>query len=91
MPGLAERTERLLHEGDALPVLVDSYRLSLEISVIQTLAFRLTGFLAERDPLSERVHLGGLGVAGTSLLAVINGTARRFRRRARPPVPAAHT
>jgi squalene synthase HpnC len=91
LASLAERTERLLHEGDALPVLVDSYRLGLEISVIQTLAFRLTRFLADRDPLSERVHLGGVGVAGTSLLAVIKGTARRLLRRARSPLPAVHT
>ena len=33
-PGLAKRTKALLHEGDALPVMVEDWRLGLEISVI---------------------------------------------------------
>ena len=66
--GLAKRTEALLREGDALPVLVEDLRLGLEISVIQTLARHLTRMLARRDPLSERVHLGKLGVAGFTFL-----------------------
>jgi len=74
---LAERTGALLQQGDALPNLVEDWRLALEISVIQTLAQRLTRILTKRDPLSERVHLGKLGVAGVSLLAVLKGVARR--------------
>ncbi|HEY1473477.1 MAG TPA: squalene synthase HpnC [Pseudolabrys sp.] len=80
LAGLAERTDVLLHQGDALPSLIEDWRLSLEISVIQTLARHLTGILMIRDPLSERVHLGKLGVAGVSLLAVLKGLTRRAGR-----------
>ena len=77
LAGLAERTGILLQEGDALPNLVEDWRLALEISVIQTLAQHLTRILTRRDPLSERVHLGKLGVAGVSLFAVLKGVTRR--------------
>ena len=88
LAGLAGRTRSLLQQGEILPVLVEDFRLGLEISVIYTLALRLTGMLALRDPLSERVHLGAAAVAGTSLFALLKGAARRVRRRARlaPPV-----
>jgi len=75
--GLAGRTAALLQQGDALPSLVADWRLALEISVIQTLAQRLTRILMQRDPLSERVHLGKLDVTGISLLAVLKGVTRR--------------
>jgi hydroxysqualene synthase len=78
LAGLAERTEVLLEQGEALPVLVSDYRLGLEISVIQTLARHLTHVLARRDPLSERVHVGKLGAAGFGLFALAKGAARRF-------------
>jgi squalene synthase HpnC len=77
LAGLAERTGVLLLHGDALPNLVEDWRLALEISVIQTLAQHLTRILTRRDPLSERVHLGKLGVAGVSLFAVLKGVTRR--------------
>jgi squalene synthase HpnC len=77
LAGLAIRTDALLREGDALPVMIEDWRLGLEISVIQTLAQHLTRILTWRDPLSERVHLGKLGVAGVSLVAVLKGLTRR--------------
>jgi squalene synthase HpnC len=77
LAGLAERTAVLLQQGDALPSLVEDARLALELSVIQTLAQHLTRILIRRDPLSERVHLGKLGVAGVSLLAVLKAVIRR--------------
>ena len=77
LAGLAERTEALLHQGEALPSMVEDGRLALELSVIQTLAQRLTRILTQRDPLSERVHLGKLGVAGISLFAVLKAVIRR--------------
>ena len=77
LAGLAERTGALLQEGDALPNLVEDWRLALEISVIQMLAQRLVRILTKRDPLSERVHLGKLGVARVSLFAVLKGITRR--------------
>lgn len=77
LAGLAERTGVLLQQGDALPNLVEDWRLALEISVIQTLAQHLIRILTKRDPLSERVHLGKLGVAGVSLFAALKGVTRR--------------
>src|SRR5450631_3661882 len=77
LAGLAERTEKLLLEGDALPVMVKDYRLGLELSVIQTLARHITHILAKRDPLSERVHVGKLGAAGFVLLAIAKAMMRR--------------
>jgi hydroxysqualene synthase len=77
LAGLAERAGVLLQQGDALPNLVEDWRLALEISVIQTLAQHLTRILTRRDPLSERVHLGKLGIAGVSLYAVLKGVTRR--------------
>ncbi|MFI4960147.1 MAG: squalene synthase HpnC [Hyphomicrobiales bacterium] len=77
LAGLAERTGALLQEGAVLPNLVKDWRLALEISVIQTLAQYLTRILTRRDPLSERVHLDKLGVAGVSLVAVLKGVTRR--------------
>ena len=81
---LTERTRGLLDDGDVLSVQVESFRLGLEISVIHTLAHKLTGFLLTRDPLSERVHLGKAGVAGMTLLAVLKASVRRM---ARPNLP----
>jgi squalene synthase HpnC len=77
LASLAQRTDALLQQGDVLPSLVQDWRLSLELSVIHTLAQRLTRILMHRDPLSERVHLGKPAVAGISLLAVLKGLTRR--------------
>ena len=87
LAGLAERTEALLQKGEALPGIVEDSRLALELSVIQTLAQRLTRMLMQRDPLSERVHLGKLGVAGISLVAVFKAISHRAGHR-RPTTAA---
>jgi hydroxysqualene synthase len=78
---LAQRTERLLSESDVFPVLINDWRLSLEVSVINTLAHRLTRILMARDPLSERVHLKLPAIAGFSTIAILSGMTRRFGRR----------
>jgi squalene synthase HpnC len=91
LAGLAQRTRSLLRQGDMLPVLVDDFRLGLEISVIYKLALRLTGILAVRDPLSERVHLGAAEVAAVSLFALLRAASRRVLRRSQRPSPAAHS
>ena len=75
---LAQRTKALLHEGEALPVLVEDWRLGLEISVIVALADHIANVLTAHDPLSERVHVGKAGAAGIALLAVLSGTLRRL-------------
>ena len=75
---LAKRTKALLHEGDALSVMVEDRRLGLEIAVIQAFADRIADLLIARDPLSERVHLGKPGMAGIALAAVVRGMLRRL-------------
>ncbi len=78
---LAERTERLLSESDIFPALISDLRLALEVSVINTLAHRLTRILMARDPLSARVHLRLPAVAGLTLVGILSGASRRFGRR----------
>jgi hydroxysqualene synthase len=78
---LAQRTERLLRDSDDFAASINDRRLGLEVSVINTLAHRLTRILMTRDPLSERVHLGAPAVAGLTLLGVVRGTSRRLGRK----------
>jgi squalene synthase HpnC len=78
LAGLAKRTKALLHEGDALPVMVEDRRLGLEISVIVALAARIADMLMARDPLSENVHVGKLGAAGIAIGAMLKGMLRRL-------------
>jgi phytoene/squalene synthetase len=79
--GLAERTERLLTESDVFALLINDGRLGLEVSVINTLAHRLTRLLMTRDPLRDRVHLKIPAAAGLTLIGVLAGTSRRLGRR----------
>jgi len=78
---LAERTGRLLSESDIFSSLIDDWRLGLEVSVISTLAHRLTRILQVRDPLCDRVHLAAPAVAGWTLAGVLAGASRRVGRR----------
>jgi squalene synthase HpnC len=78
---LAERTERLLGESDVFAAMIDDWRLSLEVSVINTLAHRLVRMLKARDPLSERVELHASAIAGLTTVAIIGGLSRRLGRR----------
>jgi hydroxysqualene synthase len=78
---LAVRTERLLGESDVFSGLINEWRLALEVSVINTLAHRLTRILMARDPLSQSVHLPVPAVAGFTLAGVMTGTMARFGRR----------
>ncbi len=78
---LAARTERLLCESDDFSALINDRRLSLEVSVINTLAHRLTKILQKRDPLSQRVHLAKSAVIGLTLRGLLHGAARRFGRK----------
>ncbi|HEY1745829.1 MAG TPA: squalene synthase HpnC [Xanthobacteraceae bacterium] len=83
--GLAERTETLLAESDVFPLLISDRRLALEVSVINTLAHRLTRILKTRDPLGDRVHLSMPAVAGVTLAGIVGGLFRRLS-----PSAAAH-
>jgi phytoene/squalene synthetase len=78
--GLAERTNALLREAGALSPQVRDLRLSLEISVIERLAYRLIAVLLERDPLSQRVHLNAAEIAMTSASGVVRSIAQRSMR-----------
>jgi len=70
LSGLSARTAGLLEESSVFASQIRDFRLAMEVSVIQTLAERLVGMLQQRDPLSERVHLGKAGVAATALLGI---------------------
>jgi squalene synthase HpnC len=76
--GLAERTGIVLEEGAHLPVQIRDTRLSLEIAAIVTLARHFVRLLRTRDPLSENVRLGKLGVAGVGLAGVAKGLFSRI-------------
>lgn len=78
---IAERTERLLGESDIFPTLINDWHLSLEVSVINTLAHRLTRILRKRDPLRDQVHLKVPAVAGLTAIGVLAGASRRLSRR----------
>jgi len=79
---LAARTADLLRDGYPLPDQIRDFRLSLEISVIHTLADRLVRILMVRDPLRDKVHLKTIGFAGVGLFGVLKGLLRRVGRRA---------
>jgi squalene synthase HpnC len=80
--GLAQRTGNMLEEGSILPVQINDTRLSLEIAAIVTLARHFVQLLRERDPLSENVRLGKLGVAAFGALGAAKGLfGRIFHRR----------
>jgi squalene synthase HpnC len=82
---LAERAERLLSESDVFSTQINDWRLALEVSVINTLAHRLTRMLRARDPLGGRVHLRAPGVAVLTIAGVLRGAARRAGRRRLAP------
>jgi hydroxysqualene synthase len=79
---LAARTAGLLRDGHRLPDQIRDFRLSLEISVIHTLAETLVRTLMVRDPLRDKVHLKTLGFAGVGMLGILKGLWRRVGRRA---------
>jgi len=78
---LAARTGRLLSESDVFALLINDLRLGLEVSVINTLAHRLTRLLMTRDPLVDPVHLKIPAVAGLTMAGIFAGASRRLGRR----------
>jgi len=87
--GLAVRTEALLDEGRRLNSGVRDFRLGLEIAVIQGFADRIVRLLKERDPLSERVHLGPIELLCCSVAASAGEIGRRAVGRHPVSKPAA--
>jgi squalene synthase HpnC len=79
--GLATRTGIMLEAGATLPVDVRDHRLALGLSATVTLARHFIKLLQERDPLSERVRLGKMGVAAIGLLGGARGMFERLTRK----------
>jgi squalene synthase HpnD/squalene synthase HpnC len=77
---ICARLTGLLKESAPFSAQIADRGLSLEVAVIQRLAEKLTRMLRAHDPLSERVHLGPLEVAGLAVLGVVQGASRRFAR-----------
>ncbi len=77
---ICDRLEGLLQKSAAFAGQIKDRGLSLEVSVIQRLAEKLTRTLRAHDPLSERVHLGKLEVAGVAFMGLMHGASRRFAR-----------
>ncbi len=84
---LARQTAELLDRSRPFAAGIRDGRLAYEVALIQRLAESLTGWLIERDPLSERVHHRPWNVAGLALLAV--GDRITGRGRAEPAKAAA--
>ena len=76
---ICARLDGLLAKSAAFSGQIKDRGLSLEVAVIQRLAERLNSILRTHDPLSERVHLGKLEVAGVALGGIVQGAAKRFR------------
>jgi hydroxysqualene synthase len=74
------RVTGLLQQSAGFSGQIADRGLSLEVAVIQRLAERLIHTLQAHDPLSERVHLGRLEVAGVALLGIVQGASRRLAR-----------
>jgi squalene synthase HpnC len=85
--GLAARTGVMLEQGSGLPGEIKDIRLAAEISAIVTLARHFVHLLRTRDPLSENVRLGKLGVAAYGALGAAKGLFGRtfFGRSGRAP------
>jgi squalene synthase HpnC len=86
---LAVRTKALLDESRSLSAEVKDLRLGLEISVIQAFADKIVRLLKVRDPLSQRVHLGGAELLVHSLAGVAGEITRRAVGRRPVSKPAA--
>jgi squalene synthase HpnC len=78
--GLAERTGAMLEQGAVLPEQISDRRLALEIAAIVTLARHFVELLRTRDPLSENVRLGKLGVAAFGALGAAKELFSRLGR-----------
>jgi hydroxysqualene synthase len=84
LQGLARRTAALLAESEGFSPSIRDFRLSLEVAVITAMARRIVGLLIARDPLSENVRLGKLGMMGAVLAGIATGSLARMRRGAVP-------
>jgi len=77
---ICDRVDGLLRKSAVFSEQIKDRGLSLEVAVIQRLAEKLTRILRKHDPLSERVHLGKIEVAGVAVMGIMQGASRRFVR-----------
>jgi squalene synthase HpnC len=80
-------TLSLMPQAERLPLVVKDLRLGIETAVIVAVARKLSGWLLERDPLAERVHLNRLEALWLAAAAVVPELLRRARG---APRQAAH-
>ncbi len=76
---LARRTQDLLAQAKPFAAQIKNRRLSLEVSVIQTLAEDLTRRLLTRDPLCDRVHHRKAEMPGLIFRSLGHFAASRLR------------
>jgi hydroxysqualene synthase len=79
LQSVALQTKSLLPQADQLPHVVRDLRLGIETAVIAAVARKLTEWLLERDPLSERVHLARVEALWVATAAVVPELLRRLR------------
>jgi phytoene/squalene synthetase len=87
LQSVARKTQSLLPQAAQLPHRVKDLRLGIETAVIAAVARKLTEWLLERDPLSERVHLSRAEALRLAAAAVM---AELLRRVAGVPIRATH-
>jgi squalene synthase HpnC len=85
LQAVARRSESLLPQAAQLPRLVRDTRLGAETAVIVAVARKLTAWLLERDPLSERVHLNRFEALWLAAGAALPELLRRLRGAAGEP------
>jgi len=78
LQSVARRTASLLLPAAQLPTFVKDLRLGVETAVIVAVARKLNGWLLERDPLSEPVHLSRIEALWLAGGAVGSELARRL-------------
>jgi squalene synthase HpnC len=78
LQAVARHNASLLPQAAQLPRFVSNLRLGVETAVIVAIAHKLNAWLLQRDPLSERVHLGRIGALWLAGTAVGLELARRL-------------
>ncbi|MCZ6763344.1 MAG: squalene/phytoene synthase family protein, partial [Alphaproteobacteria bacterium] len=73
-----DATDRLLDQADALPLVLDNWRLAMESAAIVRLARRLSAMLRARDPIAERVAFAKPQLVAHALIGAAGITIKRL-------------
>jgi hydroxysqualene synthase len=84
---VAQQNAPLVALGGCLPAQVRDFRLCLETAVIARLACKLNSLLRDRDPLSEKVHLGKARTLAWSSIGIADGLITFIRPRQAAAAP----